>query len=387
MRLFMVFAIVIFAMPITGFGWAEGSNILLDPDLMCKKTRRIRGKMAEICRRDSGLLKEIINGINLGFRECEFQFQNRRWNCSTLRKSMRKILMRDTRETGFVNAITAAGVTYAVTKACTLGNLVECSCDKSHSRRNGGQPQMVNAVTAVAALEKQQAVFEKNSTRNPLRKGNGNRRRRLLKNIKFPEGEWEWGGCSDNVNFGFRHSRVFLDSKYRRRSDFRTLVKLHNNMAGRLAIRDSVRLECKCHGLSGSCTVKTCWLKMPSFREVGNRLREKFDGATKVVLRNDGNSFMPESEEVKPPSKYDLVYSDDSADFCAPNIRTGSLGTQNRKCNATSTGPDSCDLLCCNRGHRQDTVSEMVNCKCVFKWCCEVTCEKCLEKREVNTCL
>lgn len=133
-----------------------------------------------------------------------------------------------------MNAITAAGVTYAVTKACTLGNLVECSCDKSHSRRNGGQPQMVNAVTAVAALEKQQAAFERNSTKNPHRKGNGNRRRRLLKNIKFPEGEWEWGGCSDNVNFGFRHSRIFLDSKYRRRSDFRTLVKLHNNMAGRL---------------------------------------------------------------------------------------------------------------------------------------------------------
>ena len=158
----------------------------------------------------------------------------------------------DTRETGFVNAITSAGVTYAVTKACTLGNLIECSCDKSHSRRNGGQPQMVNAVTAVAALERQQAAYEKNGTirqrntnrhnsnnnnnnNNNGRKG-GNRRRRLLKNIKFPEGEWEWGGCSDNVNFGFRHSRIFLDSKYRRRSDLRTLVKLHNNMAGRLVI-------------------------------------------------------------------------------------------------------------------------------------------------------
>lgn len=148
-------------------------------------------------------------------------------------------LISDTRETGFVNAITSAGVTYAVTKACTLGSLVECSCDKSHSRRNGGQPQMVNAVTAVAALEKQQAAYESNSSRprnnaNNSRRGNGNRRRKLLKNIKFPEGEWEWGGCSDNVNFGFRHSRIFLDSKYRRRSDLRTLVKLHNNMAGRM---------------------------------------------------------------------------------------------------------------------------------------------------------
>ena len=39
-------------------------------------------------------------------------------------------MLADTRETGFVNAITAAGVTYAVTRACTMGDLVECSCEK-----------------------------------------------------------------------------------------------------------------------------------------------------------------------------------------------------------------------------------------------------------------
>lgn len=48
------------------------------------------------------------------------------------------------------------------------------------------------------------------------------------------EGEWEWGGCGDNVNFGFRKSRDFMDAPYRKRSDIKTLVKLHNNDAGRL---------------------------------------------------------------------------------------------------------------------------------------------------------
>nr|XP_043068544.1 protein Wnt-2b isoform X2 [Drosophila bipectinata] len=266
MRLLMVIAILIFAMPMTGFGWAEGTNILLDPNLMCKKTRRLRGKLAEICRHDSALLKEIIiNGINLGFRECEFQFRNRRWNCTVLRKSMRKILMRDSRETGFVNAVTAAGVTYAVTKACTMGTLVECSCDKAHMRRNGGQFQMVTAETAGAALDRQQQASmlrqqlpqspnresnnssnasitelgplagRRNNGRNGRRPGGRKGRRKFWDNIKFPEGEWEWGGCSDNVNFGLRHSRVFLDAKQRqRRSDLGTLVKLHNNNAGRL---------------------------------------------------------------------------------------------------------------------------------------------------------
>lgn len=34
--------------------------------------------------------------------------------------------------------------------------------------------------------------------------------------------------------FGFHKSKEFLDSRYRRRSDIKTLVKLHNNNAGRL---------------------------------------------------------------------------------------------------------------------------------------------------------
>jgi wingless-type MMTV integration site family protein 6 len=43
-----------------------------------------------------------------------------------------------------------------------------------------------------------------------------------------------WGGCGDNVNFGYRKSKDFMDAPYRRRSDIKTIVKLHNNDAGRL---------------------------------------------------------------------------------------------------------------------------------------------------------
>ncbi|XP_055858859.1 protein Wnt-1 [Episyrphus balteatus] len=376
MRLLMVIAILIFAMPLTGFGWAEGSNILLDPNLMCKKTRRVRGKLAEICRHDSVLLKEIINGINLGFRECEFQFKNRRWNCTSLRKSMRKILMKDTRETGFMNAVTSAGVTFAMTKACTMGHLVQCSCEKSHPRKN----LLWSMGGSTFETENQDPSQKKN---HPLV---AKQKRRIFKNIPLPDGDWEWGGCGDNVNFGLGQARAFLDAKYRKRSDLGNLVKLHNNNAGRLAIRDFMRLECKCHGLSGSCTVKTCWLKMPTLREVGARLKERFDGAFKVVARNDGNSFMPESETIKMPSKYDIVYADESPDFCEVNTKTGSIGTHGRECNATSQGVDGCDLLCCSRGYDHRIVKENVNCKCVFKWCCEVTCSICQQRRDVSTC-
>jgi hypothetical protein len=77
---------------------AEGSNILLDPIKVCKKTKKIPNKIAEICRQDSrnktSLLKKITKGISLGFRECENQFRHRKWNCTSQRRSMKKILLR-----------------------------------------------------------------------------------------------------------------------------------------------------------------------------------------------------------------------------------------------------------------------------------------------------
>ncbi|KAK0085520.1 hypothetical protein PV326_005883 [Microctonus aethiopoides] len=200
------------------------------------------------------------------------------------------------------------------------------------------------------------------------------------------EGDWQWGGCGDNVNFGFRKSRDFMDAPHRKRSDIKTLVKLHNNDAGRLAVRNFMRTECKCHGLSGSCTLRTCWRKMPTFREIGNRLKDSFDGAAKVIPSNDGHNFITEGPTIKPPGKFDIIYSEDSPDFCKYNRKTGSLGTQSRHCNSTSIGVEGCEILCCGRGYETKIIKEKINCQCRFRWCCEVTCNTCLIKRTINMC-
>lgn len=47
-----------------------------------------------------------------------------------------------------------------------------------------------------------------------------------------------------------------------------------------------MRQECKCHGMSGSCTVKTCWMRLPNFRMVGDNLKDRFDGASRVQVSN-----------------------------------------------------------------------------------------------------
>ena len=50
------------------------------------------------------------------------------------------------------------------------------------------------------------------------------------------------------------------------------------------AVKKFRNLECKCHGVSGSCTMRTCWLAMQDFRRVGHYLKNKYNGATQASI-------------------------------------------------------------------------------------------------------
>ncbi|XP_020647642.2 protein Wnt-6 [Pogona vitticeps] len=333
---------------IIGLWWAVGSPLVMDPNSICRKTKRLAGKQAELCQTEPEIVQEVAKGARLGVRECQYQFRFRRWNCTSHSKYFGKILQQDIRETAFVYAITAAGVSHAVTQACSMGELLQCGCEATRSRA----PPLPPALTGSEGSN------------------------------------WEWGGCGDDVDFGYEKSRQFMDAKRKRgKSDIRTLIDLHNNEAGRLAVKNHMRTECKCHGLSGSCALQTCWKKMPPFREVGDRLLERFNGAFKVMGGNDGKTLIPVGRNIKPPDRQDLIYSADSPDFCIANRKTGSLGTRGRVCNSTAMDMSGCDLLCCGRGHRDETLLLEENCLCRFHWCCVVQCRKCTVRKELSLCI
>lgn len=154
------------------------------------------------------------------------------------------------------------------------------------------------------------------------------------------------------------------------------------------AIEQNMKVECKCHGVSGSCELRTCWRAMAPFREVGAIIKEKFDGATEVksVMTKNHPRLVPTNPQFKPHTKYDLVYLVASPDFCEPDPKTGSFGTKGRVCNKTSKAIDGCELMCCGRGYETRKRKVVDRCFCKFHWCCYVTCQECEREIEEHTC-
>jgi len=82
----------------------------------------------------------------------------------------------------------------------------------------------------------------------------------------------KWTGCSDNVIFGYKLSKKFIDSDENQNNlneIEKAVMNIHNNEVGRRIILKNMKQVCKCHGVSGSCSIKVCWKVMPEFRVVG----------------------------------------------------------------------------------------------------------------------
>ena len=64
----------------------------MDPNSICRKTKRLAGKQAELCQTQPEIVNEVAKGAKLGVRECQYQFRFRRWNCTSQNKYFGKIL-------------------------------------------------------------------------------------------------------------------------------------------------------------------------------------------------------------------------------------------------------------------------------------------------------
>lgn len=310
----------------------------LGAKVMCNNIVGLVGTQRQMCRDNPKVMTSIGKGAKLGVDECQQQFKLDRWNCSTIDHDSSvfgKVMRRSNKETAFVHAITSAGVVYEVTRSCSKGELKECYCDR----------------------DRKQGSTEKGFT---------------------------WSGCSENVAYGMHFARTFIDSR-ESQQDPPALMNLHNNKVGRRAVRRLMDLQCKCHGVSGSCSIKSCWRQMMPFQAVGTFLRKKYLSAIKVTVDQAGKT-LTKINKSKKPSGEALVFLEESPDYCLRGINTGSLGTGGRECNRTSNGLGSCAVLCCGRGFDTIESDDHSKCDCQFHWCCYVKCKSCRYKIDKHFC-
>ena len=171
-------------------------------------------------------------------------------------------------------------------------------------------------------------------------------------------------------------------------------VMLNFSWASLQALQDTVTLDCRCHGMSGTCATKTCMRKMPPFSVVGDYLQYKFYGARRVIQKKSGYGLLVSSggrKEPREPRKDELLYYEKSPNFCAAEPAINWAGTSGRQCVLTSDPRqrDSCDVLCCKRGYYTlyEEVVKECNCRArVDEYWSNMECDKCTVQEATNYC-
>jgi len=131
-------------------------------------------------------------------------------------------------------------------------------------------------------------------------------------------------------------------------------------------------VECVCHGLTGSCSVQTCFKSVPDIEEIGKKLLSQYDVAKRVEKGND-SKLQPAEPSAPALTSSELAYCEFSPNFCERNFTYGLYGSSGRQCWQDISGPSSCAVLCCGGPVIQKQVKREEE-LCEFVWCCEIKC-------------
>ncbi|KAJ3653898.1 hypothetical protein Zmor_013125 [Zophobas morio] len=278
----------------------------------CQWLRRLKHQSKQ-CWKRRGLAKILFHAKTQSIEQCQSLFKYDQWNCSKRDFFFKKLY----RETAFMYSLASSAVAYSVARACSEGHLPGCKC---------GDPG------------------------------------------KLPEGaNWQWGGCSDNSKFAKKFTKKFLQMK--KKGDGLNAIVRYNTEIGINVATENEELDCKCHGVSGSCTVRVCQKKL-DFKKIAARLKILYHNAILVKPGNTIRSFKGDK------NAQNLLFLDSSPNFC--------LNTAGRQCNST----ENCATVCCGRRpHSTEVTIRNDTCDCVFKSeKFNVDCEPCMQKKTVLTC-
>ncbi|XP_015610334.1 protein Wnt-4 isoform X2 [Cephus cinctus] len=302
------------------YGGLESTILSSVRNLVATRNGSCPKRLRNLCAREVNLTDVLEEAISLSLEHCQDHFRYTRWNC-TINHRLFQIV---SRETAMVTAFVAASLVQTLTRAC--GNERFSVCRKSLSEN-------------FTYFDKQLVVHSQ----------------------------------SDDLHFGRRMAHRILGLPRRKRKVNKTkrpledVLMAHNAQLG-LQVVAEFEDSCQCHGVSGSCSIKSCKRRLVQFEKPAKFLRERYPIAARV-------ESLEESSKKKKMPRRRLVYAAASPNFCKL--------THGREC----SGEMNCSTLCCGRGFLTRDVRISKRCKCkMFPSCCNLKCETCFLTKTIYTC-
>ncbi|XP_030761408.1 protein Wnt-4 [Sitophilus oryzae] len=286
---------------------------------MCRWLKTLKHP-EKLCRRRRGLPELLHETRKLAVSSCMEQFEYEQWNCS--RTNIKKYFKKIFRETALMHSLVTSALMYTVARACAEGKLANCKC-ASHGK-------------------------SENSS------------------------DFEWGGCGDNIKYAKKLTKKILQLK-KKGDNYSNIIRYNSEVGMKAVVKHNVK-KCDCHGMSKSCTLKICFMRVEPFVKIAENLRQLYHTAVKVK---------PDSDLEPYKKKTHLVFLENSPNFCG---QLGAYGvtTSGRRCK----DENNCATLCCTRGHTSVKKVFDENCKC--KWIhsnpLTLQCAKCAKEETFYYC-
>ncbi|CAH8555743.1 unnamed protein product [Heterobilharzia americana] len=307
---------------------------------ICHALTGLTNRQRYICLQHSGLIWAMLEGTHLGMHECVHQFRHEQWNCSAVNllyrlhtkskklpsiHGLEGILQRGSRETAFLSSSWSAGVVQAITRACSQGQMGTCDCDPHRREGQGRDAEGIftwggcsdpirfgmrlarlfldanDEEHRSAALQRERELHEQRiQLLSSMRSDSSEQRDRMSRRIyRFSRSlngtairQQPSSNRGEENNSASQENKpdILLSSKELQeeilqiiQTKARTLMNLHNRKAGRRLVWKNRVTKCKCHGVSGACSMRTCWQRVNEFRLVGKVLKSAYDSAIRVT--------------------------------------------------------------------------------------------------------
>ena len=139
---------------------------------------------------------------------------------------------------------------------------------------------------------------------------------------------------------------------------------------------------CFLQAIKDQNSTKLCQMELPTMGELAEVLKKKYDQSVySMTIPSQKEILVVEKENLTEVHAEEMIYFDQSPDYCRADPNYNIIGIAGRECTLTANTASShhCDNLCCDHGYETFTNTTTKPCDCKFVWCCRIECEVCYE--------